>query len=374
MGVLSGVIILQEKNTMKKRIIFFAAWFVLFSFSSVQAQTSSVSPSTTRVPRGMQSTRSITWTLEIIGDPTPRTSSQGTFYTDSSLTNAIGTVNKSLTVTLELVPNTQLLRGSAGEVFSIPLSVIKKAEQAGFNMVYYSRNFFGSLDNQVAKVFIAITSAGRGNLSISRMRLYFENQKGEISVKRNEQRLKAFADIFYTGSGLLKGYWQIDGRIISHVNKHLVSGAGRGAETLYVPALPTFIDGTHDVKFIITSPQQGLALPKALYYVRPYEAERLIAISQTGPFNGAPVEYTAVAFHWVPDKTLATYLVEFQGEHDKKPIFSAYTRKAGYTLPPMAVKYYFKAGLRYLWKVKGFDGADNLAGESDVRAFRFNPE
>ncbi len=77
---------------------------------------------------------------------------------------------------------------------------------------------------------------------------------------------------------------------------------------------------------------------------------------------------------WGAENDLTTYLLEFMDGSDRPPIFSAYTRNAEYVLPPYVLKYYFKAGKRYFWKIKGFDSEDIIAGESDVREFRFRLE
>lgn len=357
---------------MKKIILFLTALLALFSVSFVNAQVNTL-PSSISIPRDRQTTRSITWNMGMSAGPAVATSNVGTFYdSPEQPTITLGTINKTVSAPLSYNAVTGQDEGSAIEVLTIPIGVIKNAEKNGLTTIYYRRTF--NVSPSDGYVTIRLKTVAGGELLISRMRLYFKNKRGEITVDRNEKGLKSFADISYTGKGLFKGYWEVDNRIISYVNKHLVYGRKLIIETPDIPDLPTFSEGTHTVKFIIQSPAQGVPMPKAIYYVRPFEAIKIIPIAQISPYNRAPVDYSSFTFKWGIEDDLTTYLLEFTDDSNKTPVFSAYIRNAEYVLPPYVLKYYFKAGKRYFWRVKGFDSKDNIAGESDVREFRFKVE
>ena len=359
---------------MKKIILILIVLLVLFSVSFVNAQAQvNTLPNSISIPRDRQTTRSITWDIEMSANFYVATSNVGTFYNfPVNPTITLGTINKTVSAPLSYNPVTGQGEGSAKEVLTIPLGVIKNAEKNGLATIYYRRTFNDSFS--YGYVTIRLQTVAGGELLISRMRLYFENKRGEITVDRNEKGLKTFADISYTGKGLFKGYWEVDNRIISYVNKHLVYGRKLIIETPDIPDLPTFSEGTHTVKFIIQSPAQGVPMPKAIYYVRPFEAIKIVPIAQISPYNRAPVDYSSFTFKWGIEDDLTTYLLEFTDDSNKTPVFSAYIRNAEYVLPPYVLKYYFKAGKRYFWRVKGFDSKDNIAGESDVREFRFKSD
>src|SRR5574337_40620 len=106
-----------------------------------------------------------------------------------------------------------------------------------------------------------VASAG---FTVTRVRLYFENKRPEITVKRNEPSPPAYAEVEFTGSGLLEGFWEADGRLLSNVSQHVLSGKNAVFETPDTPGLPTFDPGTHRVRFVITRPG-GVKSFEALY-------------------------------------------------------------------------------------------------------------
>ena len=110
---------------------------------------------------------------------------------------------------------------------------------------------------------------GSTSLEITRVELYFENHRAEITTERNFPRLKAYALVRSTGSGLLQGYWKVDNQILSQVSQQVTAGQTVILETPEVPPLPTFNPGTHQVRFEITSPSTTIPLPRALYFVTP---------------------------------------------------------------------------------------------------------
>lgn len=108
-----------------------------------------------------------------------------------------------------------------------------------------------------------VASAG---LTVTKLRLYFENKRPETTVKRNEPSPPAYAEVEFSGSGLLEGFWEVDGRLLAKVSLHAVSGKSIVIKTPETPGLPTFDPGTHRVRFVITTPG-GAQSVETVYFV-----------------------------------------------------------------------------------------------------------
>ncbi len=322
-----------------------------------------VTPSSLRIPRGMASTRSLLYSFSAIpaGDMT-LTSPRGVFRAGG---NVIGEVNTPLNVSV--INGT----GRVSEVLIIPVAITKRAERLGTARVTYTRTFSNTELSVTAQPEIVVTTEAAAEFSITRLQLYFENRRAEITVKRNQPLLKAYADIRFTGSGLLQGYWEVDGRILSNVNQHLVYGRTVTIQSPDIPALPTFDPGAHRVRFVITSPKEEIPLPEAVYFVRAEEFRKKLPIKLVFPDNASELAYSPPGFRWRAGDATVVYLIEFYEEGGRKPVFSAYTRGTDYSLPPVVLKRVFSPGKVYLWRVKGFDTENDVAGESPVYRFSF---
>jgi len=120
-------------------------------------------------------------------------------------------------------------------------------------------------------IFILITilfhtAVDASDLKIDRIRIYFSNDRPEITVKRNYP-LTAYTEIGYTGVGILQGHWEVDEEILTHVTKTISSDNRVVIESPVIPKIPTFVSGTHKVKFIITNPPEKIPFPWATYFV-----------------------------------------------------------------------------------------------------------
>ena len=118
----------------------------------------------------------------------------------------------------------------------------------------------------IIAVFLISGTAGAAGLKIERMSIYFENDRPEITVKRNYP-LRAYVEIEYSGDGLLIGQWEVDGEFLSNVNMTMASGYKAIVESPANPQIPTFVSGTHRVKLVITNPSPGFSPPQAIYFV-----------------------------------------------------------------------------------------------------------
>ncbi len=350
----------------KGNIVLISLVIFLFCVPTIHAVVN-VSPSSITIPQTTSSTRNITYNISKsnpAGQATPQAqSNRGIFQSGSTV---LGTVNTTVTVNFSW---TDPAIGSTTESLTIPFKVIKKAKKLGVMKFQFKRTFTqaGSPNEAIVNINLSDTYG----LHIERMRLYFKNKRAQITVKKREKNLKTFADIVYSGKGFFRAYWQVNGRLVSRIDKHLAYGKKLTLETPDIPSLPTFIEGSHIVQLIIETPAQDIVPPRAVYYVRPSQSDNLITIHQKSPFNEALLDYSSMTFIWSENEKIAAYLIEFTGDDDTKPVFSAYTRKPEYLIAPYIVKQYFSTGEIYYWRLKGFNAANNIIGESAKREFRF---
>lgn len=328
------------------------------------------SPYSITIPRGLQATRRITYSITSPGC-TSAVSNSGTFISGQNILGVVST-----TVSTNLTGSANLTTGTATETLIIPIQVIKRAEQLRINTFEFRRQFNLFDPNPCAtynsSVQVTLSSEAASEFSITRLQLYFENKRAEITVKRNQPSLKVYADIRFTGSGLLRGYWEVDGkRFSADVVQHLVYGRSITIESPNIPALPTFVTGTHIVRFIITSPSMQLPIPEAIYFVTAEEFEKKFSIHLISPHDKSEIDYSPPTFKWEGKDQKVIYLIEFLEDGNEKPIFSAYTKRFDYSLPIFVLNNIFTPGKSYSWRVKGFDVDNKIVGESPEFKFTF---
>ena len=364
------------------KLIVFTLLLMFVTISGAQA-ASIVSPLTLNVVRGQSNTVALVYQFSNV-QSTALDSTAGIFTAGGF---EIGRVNTPLHTAISVG------RGTVAETLVIPVAIAERAVQRGSARFAYGRTFTGTntvtnnagscappcnpappvtitiTENTLASM--VVTGESVGPFSIKLISLYFENGRAETTVQKNIPGLKAFADIRYIGSGLLKGYWEVDGRMLSQVNQTLMSGQSVTLTTPEIPPLPTFEAGTHTVRFVITSPEQGIALPTMIYFVSTDESVmRPNALLLKSPATRSVLPYGTLQFQW-QDFSSARYLVQFFEKPEVKPIFSAYTLKPFYQLPDAVLKGVFIQEKDYYWKVTGFDKQKRRTGESAVSRFSF---
>lgn len=289
----------------------------------------------------------------------------------------VGAINKPLVV--------HMINGqaTASEHITIPASVSRRAEALHAATVRYSRTFTSSvMQPRTATVKISFVLEGAAQLRVTRIKIYFNNGRPKITVKRNQRDLRISADVRYEGTGLLEGYFEVDGRILQRVQKHVIYGrsAGFNTATFRTPTakvLPTFAPGTHIARFVITRPAQNIPFPSAVYFVSAQNAIRLAHILLKAPENGAQLAFSPTTFSWQRSDRYTTYRIAFAGNallvkgSIPEPFFSALRKTGSYSLPKIVVRTRFSPDRQYRWRVIGFDAEHNTAGRSSWRRFSF---
>jgi hypothetical protein len=212
-----------------------------------------------------------------------------------------------------------------------------------------------------------------GTLFIERLGLHFENHRPEIRVEQNQKRLQAFAEVQYSGTGLLQGYWEVDGRIWSFVNRHLVFGNVVTLESPSLPGLPTTESGLHRVRLVLLRPATGYVAPTALYFAGFDQAEPIEPLLLVAPARRAVVNYAGNRFQWSGPVEAQGYRISFFDADSNETVFSAMSRTTRYDLPADLVESRFATNGRYEWQVVALDAQGEELTRSLVRPFAFDP-
>ena len=162
--------------------------------------------------------------------------------------------------------------GSQSSCFtSTPFSTTHQYRSAGNYTVTVTEYRAGAVPCVAALASIN-ASVSIYDLLIDRVELTFPDGRGEASVEKDEE-LKLLATIRYSGTGVLRGRWEVDGVPVGVFNQPLITGMNGGSITVESPPLPTFDVGSHDVRLVITYPAPSFDLPILRYFVFPQGAE-----------------------------------------------------------------------------------------------------
>lgn len=361
-----------------KKIFFLIFCVFMIAISAVESRAQvapspqfSVSPSSLRVPYGQSATVSFSYRYSIADaaavNPTclVQTTGSGNLFFE----NIYETYNRPVSF---LATRTGTGYSGVGtEVITISAGTLEKARRDQTNTLYFDRNFSDCYGNTwTSRATILITADAGADFSVNRIELYFENRRPETTVERNSQQLKAYADIRFTGSGLLEGYWEVDGRILSRVFQHLTYGRIVTLKTPDMPSLPTFNEGSHVVRFVISKPETVIPLPMIVYFVTPKTTKMSpVPLKLIAPEDSAATQSLPLKFEWDKGTAATMFLISFYEQPAGTPIFSAFTRESFYVLPGAVVSTSFNPGKKYFWKVTGFSDETALAAESSMASF-----
>jgi hypothetical protein len=323
-------------------------------------------PAEFNVPRNRSSLVSIQYLFTGPGPATlPLNSASGRFLAAG---REVGRSNQPLSTTLSNGS------GQAQENLQIPVAVVQASVAAGTNRFTYVREFSAAGLAATSQVSFLITGRGAADFAPQRIQLYFENRRAEITVPKNQPGLRAYAELIYVGEGLLRGFWEVDGRVLARVERNLDPSGRVLLTTPEQPPLPTYDVGSHRLRFIITSPFSAIDQPTSIYFVTADEYAGGTSIRLNAPAPNARQIFRPARFEWQPVTGAAAYLLSFRRPGDLEPRFSAYTREPGYSLPAAVLSRRFDRNRNYQWQVIAFDAENQVIGSSDTRVFTFGDE
>ena len=109
--------------------------------------------------------------------------------------------------------------------------------------------------------------------ALTRVELMFHNGRGDITVPLRYPDLRAYALLHFSGSGVFRATWKVDGLVLSSVAEPTVFGEMLILSTPRTPSLPTVEPGLHRVALEVLAPQVGFKIPEITYFVTGEEYE-----------------------------------------------------------------------------------------------------
>ncbi len=391
-------------KTQKLILGWLAGLVLLFANASAFAVTQivSVTPSSVRAPLGQAFSTNLTWRVMTVDPAATIISTSGEFRLGSVNGTVLGTVNKTLS---RFAPNTTPV--TMTESLLIPRDVIYNAFKAGASRIGPARIVYvRAFDDgdapdlgAVVNVAIDIASPSAASFSVSRLAMSFEDNAIEKIADEN-QFLRAKAVISHTGSGVVRGIWEVADpsstagtpvyRPLTRVSEFLSAG---GDKTLLSPRLPTDAPGLYLVRFRVTDPELFDSAPVLRYFVQQAPTPRE-PVTQVAPPHLALLG-KETRFVWQPIAGVRAYQLELfqQGlpvelPSDAAPVDEprAIDPRPGAALAPSAgllvpgdqtsvpltllTRAHLDAGRTYLWRVLAIGPQGTVIGESPLRAIR----
>ncbi len=116
---------------------------------------------------------------------------------------------------------------------------------------------------------VRVTGGGAttGPLVIDRVEITFQNGFGSITLDRGA-RLTARAVVRFSGNGVFRATWLVDGRPLEQVQHIVTYGNTLTVEAGRAIPLPTFEPGGHTLTLKVEQPAGAIPAPVVRYFVR----------------------------------------------------------------------------------------------------------
>ncbi len=314
----------MNKNSVILRInLRFGILFLLLLATQAWGQVGFGSGNVTRpltIPMSKTTTVTVQWNLSgafLVAPANPRVESVVSQFIALPGEYVVGSTSRriSQSVPPEVSPSSYDV--TITENLVIPGSVTYQAYKHGATSIIIRRIFTDgeSPSLTVSTSSIQISGSNTAELSLSRQELYFEN--GSVRPLINQDStLHAITRLSYTGSGLLKGVWEIatpastsgtpSYRILRTVRQYLPAG---GDVQLRSPALSTQLPGRYLVRFRIEAPVSFNDLSLEYFVGRRPVSEPPVNMKLLEPAGGSVLR-KAQAFRWQPVTQVQAYRLE----------------------------------------------------------------
>ncbi|WP_422366606.1 hypothetical protein [Pelagibius sp.] len=290
-------------------------------FATAQASVGSVTPSPVKAQVAATGAGSVavTWRVNrsLVSLPVPGViaSANAQLFINGA---AAGTISRRLEQSSAGETSAEILEFR--ETLRIPRSVIYRAIKQE-SPIIVRRVFDDIADSGSEDGELIVVPAGPGSegFTVQRLSLSFGDDVRTRVLPRNSS-LRAVAEINTTGAGLLSGKWQIAegfttaGTPVFRTLYEVRQGVGGGGRTIITsPRLPTSVEGSNLVRFLVTSPELRVEDQTLQYYVTPRSLaagqQPLQEILVSGPRPGASLTDETV-FAWSAMAAAKTYHLE----------------------------------------------------------------
>jgi PKD repeat protein len=205
------------------------------------------------------------------------------------------------------------------------------------------------------------------NLEIAEIVL--DNGKYYKVVPRNSKNIRALLRMKMKGTGIVSGYWVVDGQPFQFFNETVFQGQIKTIPTPEIPGLPVFDPGMHTITMQLTRPAgEGVVFPTLRYFVLPYENE----IAVLAPKDGAIIKEDEVAtFAWESALGGSYYQVAFASgifplmRNDESLAWHDCPERLRFT-PDAETWKSIKRNEWTYWKVRAMDSGRLIMAESGV--------
>lgn len=206
------------------------------------------------------------------------------------------------------------------------------------------------------------------NLEIAEIRL--DNGKYYKVVPKNSKNIRAMLRMKMRGTGIVSGYWLVDGHPFEFFNEVAYQGQIKEIHTRQVPGLPVIDPGIHTITLRLTRPAEiPVTFPILKYFVLPHEN---ILKTLTPPDGFIAKEKEIPEFSWEEPKGASKYQIVFANY-----LYSIMNETFGlrWINVGTALKYTpdeetwnrIKRNRWTYWKVRALDTGGNIVAESDVQ-------
>ncbi len=255
-------------------------------------------------------------------------------------------------------------------VFSGPATVTHAYKLPG-NYTISARDENGASSKVFTETVKVMGITDQVNLEIAEITL--DNGKYYKVVPKNSKAIRAQLKMKMRGTGIVSGYWIVDGQAVFFFNETAYQGQVKTIFTPEIPGLPVSDPGMHTITVQLTRPENGQVLfPTLRYFVLPYE--NVIAV--LAPQDGAIVkEDEETVFSWERILGGSYYRIAFSNSlfsllrNDPTVKWRECPERFSYTPDEEAWGEVLRNQWTY-WKVRAVDSTGNTVAESDIQEMK----
>lgn len=209
------------------------------------------------------------------------------------------------------------------------------------------------------------------NLEIAEISL--DNGKYYKVVPRNSKNIRAQLKIKMKGTGIVSGYWIVDGQPYQLFNETVYQGQLKTIFTPDFPGLPVITPSLHTITVKLTRPDSGtVVFPTLRYFVLPYE--NIIQILT--PKDGSIIKEDTIAkFSWEEALGGSYYQIMFANslfpllQNDASLKWLDCPDRFNFT-PEAEVWNLITRNQWTYWKVRAMDSGKNVLAESTIQEIK----
>jgi PKD repeat protein len=230
-----------------------------------------------------------------------------------------------------------------------------------------ARDENGASDKKFQAVVRILGISDQVNLEIAEITL--DNGKYYKVVPKNSKNIRAKLNMKMRGTGIVSGYWIVDGQPYQFFNETVYQGQIKTILTREIPGLPAFDPGMHTVTVQLTRPAgEPVVFQTLRYFVLPFENE----IAVLTPRDGAIMRENHVTeFTWESAPGGSYYQIAYADSllpllaNDEKQIWLDCPERFSFT-PDARTWGAIRRNQWTYWKVRALDSGKNIVAESGV--------